>query len=72
MTENGFSILGSKHPTVLFTDLEPIILLSTQNSNPNLRVYRFQLTLKTIFKPTYSLDTLPDTFTQNTQPEEFT
>ena len=38
-------ILGSKHPTVLFTDHKPIIFLFTQKSNPNHRVYRFQLIL---------------------------
>ena len=45
LTEDGFLILGSKHPTVLFTDHKPIILLFTQKSNRNHRVYRFQLIL---------------------------
>ena len=31
--------LGSKHPTVVFTDHKPIIFLVTQKSNPNHRVY---------------------------------
>ena len=43
LTEYGFLILGSKHPTVLFTDHKPIIFLFTQKSNPNHRAYRFQL-----------------------------
>ena len=37
-TEYEFLILGSKHPTVLFTDHKPIIFLFTQKSNPNHRV----------------------------------
>ena len=45
LTEYEFPILGSKHPTVLFTDHKPIIFLFTQKSNPNHRVYRFQLIL---------------------------
>ena len=45
LTEYEFLILGSKHPTVLFTDHNPIIFLFTQESNPNHRVYRFQLIL---------------------------
>ena len=45
LTEYEFLILGSKHPTVLFTDHKPIIFLFTQKSNPNHRVYKFQLIL---------------------------
>ena len=45
LTEYEFLILGSKHPTVLFTDHKPIIFLFTQKSNRNHRVYRFQLIL---------------------------
>ena len=45
LTEYEFLILGSKHPTVLFTDHKPIKFLFTQKSNPNLRVYRFQSNL---------------------------
>ena len=45
LTEYEFLILGSKHQTVLFTDHKPIIFLFTQKSNPNHRVYRFQLIL---------------------------
>ena len=55
LTEYEFLILGSKHPTVLFTDHKPIIFLFTQKSNPNHRVYRFQLILRN-FQITYSLD----------------
>ena len=47
-TEYEFLILGSKHPTVLFTDHKPIIFLFTQKSNPDHRVYRFQLFLMKI------------------------
>ena len=43
--EYEFLILGSKYPTVLFTDHKPIIFLFTQKSNPNHKVYRFQLIL---------------------------
>ena len=56
LTEYEFLILGSKHPTVLFTDHKPIIFLFTQKSNPNHRVYRFQLISNEISKLTYSLD----------------
>ena len=45
LTEYEFLILGSKHPTVLFTDHKPLNFLFTQKSNPNNRVYRFQLIL---------------------------
>ena len=45
VTEFEFLILGSKHPTVLYTDHKPLIFLFTQKSNPNQRVYRFQLIL---------------------------
>ena len=38
LTEYEFLIIGSKHPTVLFTDHKPIIFLFTQKSNPNHRV----------------------------------
>ena len=41
-------ILGSKHPTVLFRDHKPNNSLFTQKSNPNHRVYRFQLVLMKI------------------------
>ena len=43
LTEYEFVIHESKHPTILFTDHTPIIILFTQKSNPNHRVYRLQL-----------------------------
>ena len=46
ITEYEILRLGSKHSTVLFTDHKPIIFLFTQKSNPNHRVYRFQLTVR--------------------------
>ena len=45
LAEYEFLILGSKHPTVLFTDHKPIVFVFTQKSNPNHRIYRFQLIL---------------------------
>ena len=39
LTEYEFLILGSKHPTILFTVHKPIILFFTEKSNPNHRVY---------------------------------
>ena len=45
LTENDFLILGLKYPTVLFTDHKHINFLFTQKSNPNHRVYRFQIIL---------------------------
>ena len=45
LTEYEFLRLGSKHPTVVFTDQQTINFLFTQKSNPNHRVYRFQLVL---------------------------
>ena len=74
LTEYEFLILGSKHPTVLFTDHKPIIFLFTQKSNPNHRVYRFQLNLMK-FPNLHLVWTagknlaLPDTLSRNTPPE---
>ena len=71
LTEYEFLILGSKHPTVLFTDHKPIIFLFTQKSNPNHRVYRFQLILMK-FPNLHIVWTagknlaLPDTLSRNT------
>ena len=71
-TEYEFLILGSKHPTVLFTDHKPIIFLFTQKSNPNHRVYRFQLNLMR-FPNLHLVWTagknlaLPDTLSRNTE-----
>ena len=39
LIEYEFLILGSRHPTVLFTDHKPFIFLFTQKPNPNHRVY---------------------------------
>ena len=41
LREYEILILGSKHPTVLFTNYKQIIFSFTQKSNPNLAVYRF-------------------------------
>ena len=77
LTEYEFLILGSKHPTVLFTDYKPIIFLFTQKSNPNHRVYRFQLilmkfpNLHIVWKAGKNL-ALPDTLSRNTPPELLT
>ena len=77
LTKYEFLILGSKHPTVLFTDHKPIIFLFTQKSNPNHRVYRFQLVLMK-FSNLHIVGTagtnlaLPDTLSRNTPPELFT
>ena len=77
LTEYEFLILGSKHPTVLFTDHKPIKFLSTQKSNPNHRVYRFQLilmkfpNLHVVWTAEKNL-TLPDTLSRNTPPELLT
>ena len=54
LTENEFLILGSKHPTVLVTEHKPVILVFTQKSNPNHRVFRFQLILKKFPFQTYT------------------
>ena len=74
LTEYEFLILGSKHPTVLFTDHKPIKFLFTQKSNTNHRVYIFQLFLLKL----PNLHTagknlaLPDTLSRNTPPELLT
>ena len=77
LTEYEFLILGSKHPTVLFTDHKPNIFLFTQKSNPNHRVYRFQLivmkfpNLHKVWTAGKNL-ALPDTLSRNTPPELLT
>ena len=53
---------------------KPIIFLFTQNSNPNHRVYRFQLTLKKfpnlhIVRTAGKNLALPDTLSRSTPPE---
>ena len=77
LTEYEFLIFGSKHPTVLFTDHKTIIFLFTQKSNPNHRVYRFQLILMEfpnlhIVWPAGKNLALPDTLSRNTPPELLT
>ena len=77
LTEYGFLILGSKHPTVLFTDHKPITFLFTQKSNPYHRVYRFQIILikfpniHIVWTAGENL-ALPDTLSRNTPPELLT
>ena len=77
LTKYEFLILGSKHPTVLFTDHKPIIFLFTQKSNPIHRVYRFQLILMK-FPNLHIVWTagknlaLPDTLSRSTPPEKLT
>ena len=77
LTKYEFLILGSKHPTVLFTDQKPIIFLFKQKSNPNHRVYRFQLILMKL--PNLHINwtagknlALPDTLSRNTPLELMT
>ena len=77
LTEYEFLILGSKNPTVLFTDHKPIIFLFTQKSNPIHRLYRFHLILMNF--PNLHIDwtagknlALPDTLNRNTSPELLT
>ena len=77
LTQYEFLILGSKHPTVLFTDHKPIIFLFTQKSNPSHRVYRFQLILMkfpnlNIFWTAGKNLALPDTLSRNKPPELLT
>ena len=77
LTEYEFLLLGSKHPTVLFTDHKPLIFFFTQKSNPNLRLYIFQLTLtkfpiiQIVWTARKNL-ALPDTLSRNTPPELLT
>ena len=77
LTEYEILILGSKHPTFLFTDHKPIRFLFTQKSNPNHRVYRFQLNLMK-FPNVHIVSTagknlaLLDTLSINTPPELLT
>ena len=77
LIEYELLIVGSKHPTVLFTDHKPIIILFTEKSNPNQRVYRFQLilvkfpNLHIVWTAGKNL-ALPDTLSRNTPPEILT
>ena len=74
LTEYEFPILGPKHSTVLFTDHKPIKFFFSQKSNPNHRVYRFQLilmkflNLHIVWTAGKNL-VLPDTSSRNTPPE---
>ena len=77
LTEEEFLILASKHPTVLFTDHKPIFFIFTQKSNPDHRVYRFQLilikfpNLHIVCRAGKNL-ALPDTLSRYTPPELLT
>ena len=76
-TEYEFLILGSKHPTNLFTDRKPIIFVFTQKSKLNHRIYRFQLILTKfpklhiVWKVGKNL-ALPHTLSRNRPPELLT
>ena len=77
LTEYEFLILGSKHPTVLFTDHKPIIFLFTQKPNPNHQFYRFQLILMKLTNLHIVWTAgkhlaLPNTLSRNTPPELLT
>ena len=77
LTEYEFLILESKHPAVLFTDHKPTIFLFTKKSNPNHRVYRFQLILMKFPKlhivwTSVKNLALPDTLSRNVPSELFT
>ena len=54
--------------------IKPIIFLFTQKSNPNHRVYRFQLILMKFpnLHIVWTAGTLPDTLSRNTPPELLT
>ena len=77
LTEYEFLILGSQHPTVLFTDHKPIIFLFTQKPNPNHKTYRFRLilmkfpNLHIVWTAGRSL-ALPDTHSRTTPTELLT
>ena len=73
-TEYLFLILGSKDPTVLFTDQKPKVFLYAQKSNPKHSVYRFHFILMKfsnlhIVWTTGSNLALPDSLSQITPPE---
>ena len=77
LTEYECLILESKHPTVVFTDHKPIIILFTQKSKANHRDYRFKLFLMKFPKlhivwTAEKKRTLPDTLSRNTPPELLT
>ena len=77
LKEYKFSILGSKHPTILFTDHKPIIFFFTQKSNPNRKAYRFQVNLMKFSNLHIAWTAgknlaLPDTLSRNTPRELLT
>ena len=79
LTDYEFLILGSKHLTVLITEYKPIKFQFTQKSNPNHRVYRFQLILMKFpnlhivwTEKNRKNPALPDTLSRNTPPELLT
>ena len=55
LKEYEFSIIGSKHPTVIFIDHKPIIFVFTQKANPNQKKLYISINFKEITKLTYSL-----------------
>ena len=72
-----FSVLGSKHPKIIFTDYKPIIILFTQKFYPSHREPYISTNSTKISKPTYGLESrqnlvLPDTRSRNTPPELLT
>ena len=74
LTEYEFLKLGSKHPTVLFTDQKPILLLFTQKSNPNHRVHIFLVKFPNLHMvwTAGKILALPNTHSRNTPPELLT
>ena len=45
LSEYEFLIQASQHPVILYTDHKLFLLLFTQKTKPNHRVYKFRLTL---------------------------
>ena len=78
LTDYEFLILGSKHPTVLFFQIiNQKSFVFIKKSNPNHRVYRFQLILMKFSNLHLVLAAaknfaLPDTLSRNTTPELLT
>ena len=77
LTEYEFLILGSKQPTIILTDHKLIILLFTQKSNHNQRVYSIQFILMKfpnllIVRTAGKNLALPDTLSRNTPPDLLT
>ena len=61
LTEYEFLILGSKHPTVLFTDHKPIIFLFIQKVKSQSPSLYISVNSNEISKLTYSLDSRKET-----------